>query len=336
MRILIVDDSEDSRLLLVSILKSAGYDDVVVVGSALGAFERLGMNNPYSTATDIDLVIMDIFMPDMNGIEACRLIKAVNYLQDVPVIIVTAADEVMYLQMAFAVGAIDYITKPFKKIELLARVRSALRLKSEIDRRKERERELLEVMRQLEEANRKLYMLSSSDGLTGIANRRYFESYLKQEWTRVLRYRRPISLIFVDVDFFKLYNDTYGHLMGDECLKQIAEAIANSLYRSTDMVARYGGEEFVVLLPETDENGAFIVAERIRSKVEGLDIPHSASRVSDHVTVSLGVATMVPQNGLSTDDLVDAADKALYRAKREGRNRICVFVKKDDLAMGAG
>jgi len=321
-RILIVDDSRDSQVLLESTLRAAGYTDLVIAGSSLDAFKQLGMDNKASVSTDIDLILMDILMPDMDGVEACRLIKSFEYLRDVPVIVVTVKDEINYLQRAFASGAIDYITKPLNKMELLARVRSALRLKHEIDRRKAREQELVNILHQLEDTVSMLKRLSSMDDVTGITNRRGFEDYLEQEWRRALRYEIPLSLILVDIDFFKPYNDNYGHQKGDECLRQVANTLTRVLHRPADLVARYGGEEFVVVLPNTDLQGANFVAERLRVEVEALGITHLHSQVSKHITISLGVATAMPGRGSSPAELIASADQALYQAKQGGRNRV--------------
>lgn len=320
MKILIVDDSPDSQLLIKSILEYAGYKDLLTANSALEAFKRLGMDSNATVSTDIDLILMDIVMPEMDGIEACRLIKSFEYLRDIPIIIVTATAK--DLQMAFAAGATDYITKPLNKVELLARVSSALRLKREIDNRKAREQELMKLTQQLEELNQMLQRLSSLDGLTGIANRRHFDLILKQEWRRALRDATPLSLILIDVDFFKAYNDTYGHQMGDDCLKRVANSLKDVLKRPTDLIARYGGEEFVVLLPKTDVGGAIALAEEMRAGVEALGIAHARSQATDRVTISLGVATVTPNPDSSHAELIAEADHALYQAKQEGRNRV--------------
>jgi diguanylate cyclase (GGDEF)-like protein len=235
---------------------------------------------------------------------------------------VTATVQIKELQMAFAAGAIDYITKPLNKVELLARVSSALRLKREIDNRKAREQELLKLTQRLEELNQMLQRLSSLDGLTGIANRRHFDLVLKQEWRRAIRDATPLSLVLIDVDFFKAYNDTYGHQMGDDCLKRVTDSLKGVVKRPTDLIARYGGEEFVVLLPKTDIEGASALAEEMRTGVEALGIAHARSQVTDRVTISLGVATIVPNRDSSSTELVAEADQALYRAKQEGRNRV--------------
>jgi diguanylate cyclase (GGDEF)-like protein len=319
-KILIVDDSPDSQLLIKSILEYAGYKDLLTANSALEAFKRLGMDSNATVSTDIDLILMDIVMPEMDGIEACRLIKSFEYLRDIPIIIVTATAK--DLQMAFAAGATDYITKPLNKVELLARVSSALRLKREIDNRKAREQELMKLTQQLEELNQMLQRLSSLDGLTGIANRRHFDLILKQEWRRALRDATPLSLILIDVDFFKAYNDTYGHQMGDDCLKRVANSLKGVLKRPTDLIARYGGEEFVVLLPKTDVGGAIALAEEMRAGVEALGIAHARSQATDRVTISLGVATVTPNLDSSHAELIAEADHALYQAKQEGRNRV--------------
>jgi len=322
MKVLIVDDSPDERVLIKSILKNAGYAELLTAESSLDAFKQLGMDSRESIYSDIDLILMDIIMPEMDGVEACRLIKAVDYLKDIPIIVVTVKDEIKYLQMAFAMGAVDYITKPLNKVELLARVRSALRLKYEIDRRKAREKELLVIKQQLEDTIFVLKRLSSEDELTGIPNRRGFDNYLEQEWKRAMRYEVPVSLILVDIDFFKAYNDTYGHQRGDHCLKKVASVLNDGLHRPADFAARYGGEEFVIILPNTDLNGGEFIAEKLREGVEAMGMDHSSSQASEHVTISLGVATATPSQGFSPSDLVTAADQALYRAKQEGRNRV--------------
>lgn len=322
MSILIVDDSSKSRDLLKSMLESAGYTGLLTAESAHEAFKLLGMSEGRGVITGIDLILMDTLMPGMDGIEACSFIKATEHLRDIPIIILTAKAEVENLQLAFAAGAIDYITTPPNKVELLARVRSVLRLKHEMDRRKAHEQELLEVTKQLAEANQTLLRLSAIDGLTGIANRRRFEEFLDLEWRRMLREAMPLSLILLDIDFFKAYNDTYGHLGGDDCLKQVAKALTGTLSRPRDLVARYGGEEFVVVLPGTHAKGAAFVAETLRTKVEALNIPHIHSPVNDRVTISLGVATVIPSRNSSPEMLIAAADQALYQAKQEGRNRI--------------
>lgn len=177
-----------------------------------------------------------------------------------------------------------------------------------------------------EELIEKLKAISYLDGLTGIPNRRHFEEKVNKEWVRSLRSGKPLSLLMADIDFFKRYNDSEGHLKGDECLKEVAKIIESVLRQHIDMVARYGGEEFVIVLPETSLDQAVSVAERVRRAVEDLKIPHPNSEVSDYITVSIGVTSIIPRRGLEISEIIKRADTALYRAKREGRNRVVVFV----------
>jgi len=322
MGILIVDDSQDARLLLESFLKKAGHTDIILLESARDAFRYLNVDEIEGDAGGIDLILMDILMPDVDGIEACCIIKKNNRFRDIPIVMVTGKTESVYLQSAFDTGAIDYITKPINKIELLARIRSVLKLKNETDHRKEREQELVELNQKLDKANEKLKYLSYVDGLTEVNNRRYFEEFSDKEWNRAVRNSTPFSLIMIDIDFFKNYNDSYGHLKGDECLRKIAGITKQTIKRAGDFVARYGGEEFVVVLPDTDIQDASHVAEMIRANVEAMAIEHNNSSISKIVTVSLGVASIIPKHNAKSDTLLNEADKALYRAKQEGRNRV--------------
>lgn len=329
MTILVVDDSSNQRMLLQHLLKKGGFTDVVLADSTRECFKILDLEG--GGASKVDLILMDILMPEMTGIEACRRIKEVEHLWDIPIIMVTGMSDMQNLEQAFKVGAMDYIVKPVKNIELLARVRSSLKLKHEMDERKIRERELMEVTRQLTEANRELQRLASLDGLTRVANRRMFDDYLKQEWTRLKREKTPISLIMCDVDYFKLFNDTYGHQSGDDCLRAVARAISRSFCRPADLVARYGGEEFVIVLPNTEADGAVHMAEAIRSEIRGMEIMHARSSVSRYITVSLGISSTVPDDRYEPEDLVEVADKALYKAKALGRDRV-VMESFDSLA----
>ncbi|OGR03910.1 MAG: hypothetical protein A2511_08265 [Deltaproteobacteria bacterium RIFOXYD12_FULL_50_9] len=324
MSILIVDDSKVIQVLLSTTLKKAGYVDLLCVSSAQEAFNFLGIDNQERMRTvvkGVDLILMDIVMPVIDGIEACRAIKENEFMADIPIVMVTAKDESEVLQLAFSAGAVDYIVKPVKKQELLARVRSVLKLKHEMDRRKSRERELLEVTRQLEEANKTLQRFSYLDGLTGVSNRRFFDDTLLKEWRRAQREKQSIGFIMIDIDFFKAYNDFYGHQGGDECLKRVARAINTVPKRPTDFVARYGGEEFAVVLPNTDIEGVMVVAEQMLNDVRNLAIVHERSKVADRVTISLGIAACIPPKGKGFEQLIKEADAALYSAKADGRDR---------------
>ena len=322
MGILIVDDSKDSRDLLKAHLKGAGYKDITAAGSAQEAFEALGMNGEHRHTIPFKAILMDVVMPEMSGIEACRLIREDAHLADIPVIMVTAVGEQESLNDAFEAGATDYITKPVKKVELLARIRAVLRLNQEMERRKVREKELIETLKQLSEANRVLTQLSSQDGLTGLANRRHFEEHFLAEWRRAMRDRQPLSLIMADIDHFKLYNDHYGHQGGDDCLRKVAAIIGQVAKRPADVAARYGGEEFVMVLPETPLEGAMRIAEEAATLVRAMQLPHAKSPVGPHITVSMGVATVVPNREKEMKELVERADRALYAAKRQGRDRV--------------
>lgn len=323
-RILVVDDSKVAAAALASIFTKQGLTNITTAHSAEEAIQTLGVGRAKTPEEDneFDLILLDIVMPDMDGIKACSLIKGVDRLRDVPVIMTTGRTDFETLREAFEAGAMDYLTKPINKVELMARVNSALALKAEIDQRKAREKQLLDMTARLSVANKELKRLSSMDGLTGVANRRLFDTTLEREWRRAMRQQTRLAIVMMDIDHFKLYNDHYGHQAGDDCLKQVAKALETCLRRPGDLLARYGGEEFVALLPDTDQSGTMLLANYARMAVEKLAMPHADSPVSSVVTVSLGVAAEIPQRESHAAELVEAADKALYRAKKKGRNQV--------------
>ncbi|ADK86427.1 response regulator receiver modulated diguanylate cyclase [Desulfarculus baarsii DSM 2075] len=323
MCILIVDDSRFQQMAMQTMLRDQGLPEAILAGSASEAMEILRKRD------DIDVVLLDVEMPSMDGISACRMIKGAEAGRDLPIIIVTALKDESLLQKAFEAGAMDFLSKPLKAIDISARVRSATRLKRETDQRKARERDLtlltdaLTVANgKLKTANELLRKMAMVDGLTGLANRRYFDEALAREWRRAQSRGEPLGLLMIDIDFFKAYNDAHGHQQGDVCLKQVAQAIRDCVSRPGDLAARYGGEEFAVILPGADPDGATDVARRVLTAVSALGLPHGHASVADHVTVSVGAAALAPGPGQEAATLIQTADQALYQAKSLGRNQV--------------
>lgn len=263
-------------------------------------------------------------MPRKNGLDLLKEIRKTAELSATPVIFLTARSGMEARIESLDAGADDYISKPCDERELLARVRNLLRSHAAEQQLALLNRQLQEQKQQLETANQALQYLATYDSLTELKNRRCLNEYLDTEWRRLAREEAPLSLIMCDIDYFKLYNDTYGHQAGDECLRQVAGVLRSSLKRPADLVARYGGEEFVVVLPNTDIEGATRVAEFIRAEVQGLQIIHAKSAVSQYVTLSLGVAWCIPAPHKPPETLIAIADEYLYRAKNEGRDRVSV------------
>lgn len=320
MNILIVDDAREIRMLLETYLEKAGHDNINFAASGEELFAIIDDYN--LNEGELDLILLDIVLPDGNGVEICRKLKMEPCFKDIPIIMVTGRDDDSTLEEAFAAGAMDYIKKPISRVELLARVSSALKVRKEIKERNAREKELQETTRKLKEANKELEKMASLDGLTGLANRRLFDDLLEKEWKRARREGHQLGLIMVDIDHFKYYNDAYGHQAGDECLKKVAGKMSELLYRPGDTAARYGGEEFAAILPEADREGVGEVAERIRQGIKDLELEHKDSPVSSYVTVSLGAAYTESCQEAAAENLVEAADQALYSAKEDGRDNV--------------
>ena len=268
------------------------------------------------------VILQDLVLPRVDGLTLVRAYRDTPALRDVPIIVLSTKEDPITKSAAFAAGANDYLVKLPDAIELIARIRYHSRSYLAMRERDEAYRALHASQQQLLEMNLELRRLSNLDGLTGLANRRYFDEYLGAEWQRALREQRDIALMMVDVDHFKRYNDTYGHLAGDGALKQVALALQGTADRSTDLAARYGGEEFSLVMPNTSLGGARLIGEKLRRAVAALAVEHKASTTGDILSVSIGAATMVPQQGTTFTALVDAADRNLYAAKHQGRNQV--------------
>ncbi|TGK19243.1 diguanylate cyclase [Leptospira fluminis] len=326
-RILILDDAPENCLLVERILKKAGYGEVISTQNPETALEWLGLSGDPKKRRPVSLLLLDILLPGgQNGLDLLRQFGDREELADLPVIIITAIHDTHTLESAFEAGAVDYVTKPFDATELRARVRSALRLRHEMVQRRRREKDLEEITDKLSEAYQTLLRVSRTDGLSGIWNRRFFDEILDVEWKRANRSEKPISLLLIDIDFFKRFNDTYGHQAGDDCIRKVASVLKETAKRAGDFAARYGGEEFAIILPETDEERAIVVAEKVRAKVVELQIPHKMSETSESVSVSIGVATgKGNKNDMNREDLVRMADESLYESKAGGRNRVTPY-----------
>lgn len=292
--VLIVDDEKMNRSLLADLLKPL----YKVLGAKNGEqalkIASRGEGQP-------DLILLDIMMPEMDGYEVCRRLKAEDATREIPIVFVTAMSEVSDETKGFELGAVDYITKPVSPPIVLARVKTHLRLKHKSD--------LLDK-------------LVSMDGLTEIPNRRAFDTALEKQWKQGQRSKTPLSVVMMDMDMFKQFNDNYGHSAGDDCLKTVAGALARVAHRPGDIVARYGGEEFCAALADTNLEGALILGEKFRAAVEDLKITHDYSNTASHVTISIGVATIIPGEVVPSQDLQVKADGMLYQAKEGGRNRV--------------
>ncbi|HPF60096.1 MAG TPA: diguanylate cyclase [Candidatus Competibacteraceae bacterium] len=290
--ILVVDDVIENIEILNNILSSCYR--VLFATNGPDALAIVREQSP-------DLILLDVVMPDMNGYQVCARLKQHPITREIPVIFVTAKDQEEDEETGLQLGAVDYLTKPVRSSIVKLRVGIHLELK--------RYRDYLAA-------------LSMTDGLTGIPNRRRFDEFLKTEWLHAVRSRTPLSLVLTDVDHFKAYNDHYGHIAGDQCLKTVAQTLAKGLTRRTDLVARYGGEEFACVLPATDHAGALAIAERLRKHVMSQHLDHARSPTHLFVTVSMGVATLESDQHVDPQALIERADQQLYRAKQMGRNQI--------------
>ncbi|OHC62847.1 MAG: diguanylate cyclase response regulator [Rhodocyclales bacterium GWA2_65_20] len=292
--VLVIDDSPAIARQLFEALDDSYH--VLVATDGADGIEVAAAQRP-------DLILLDVVMPGLNGYDVCIRLKQDPRTQGIPIIFITARDEEEDEELGLSLGAIDYLTKPLRPAIVRARVKNHTELK--------RSRDLLQ-------------RLTTLDPLTGIDNRRRFDDYLAVEWCRAAREEHVLSLIMIDIDHFKRVNDRQGHALGDRCLAKVAATLQASVMRPGDLVARYGGEEFVCVLPGTDIAGAGQLAERMRAAIEALAIIHGDSPVAAHVTVSLGVAAALPHAATTISGLIEAADLALYEAKRSGRNRVCV------------
>lgn len=322
-KILIVDDRPENLLALEGLLDPFNVELI----KANSGEEALA----HTLDHDFALILLDVQMPGMDGYEVAELMRGNKKNKHIPIIFVTAASKAAsHIFRGYESGAVDYLLKPLIPVMFQSKVgvfielyeqKEALREKTqEFDRKLV---ELEELQQQLEETNEQLLLLSTTDGLTGLFNRRRFDEVLNEEWKRGIRSQQPLSFIILDIDHFKAYNDTYGHQAGDDCLREVARTLASVPLREMDKIARIGGEEFAIILPETDSEGVMLAAERIRESIDELNIPHSSSLSHQHLTISVGVSTVVPDLALSSRKLLEAADDALYEAKRRGRNCCC-------------
>lgn len=321
MKVLIVDDEKMVLNILATLIKEWDYE-VILASNGEEAWKLL---------QEIDeplILLVDWIMSGMDGLELCKKIKKSEKATNTHVIMLTAKSDIEDLVSGFDAGADDFLTKPVDPRELSSRLsvgRRILKYQYDLEHRNcvlQATTKIMEnIMKELNSANEKLRVLSMVDELTGVPNRRCLEDYLAREWGYGLRNKDPLTVIMIDVDFFKLYNDTYGHQMGDQCLRKVAGILNHTVARSGDLVARYGGEEFVVALRNTSNVGAKKVAECLRQRVEDMRIQHTASTIGPYVTISLGIATLIPELMSSHKELIEKADRALYQAKNNGRNQ---------------
>ena len=330
MKILVVEDSKAMRTHLQNHLQEAGYKEVLAAASAKEAFEYLGIKGDKmeSLPLDVGCILMDVVMPEIDGIEACRKIKSFYCYKYVPIIMVSASEQIDHLQRAFDAGAIDYIKKPVNETELIARVRTMLKLKREIDERIEKEDSLTTLTDQLKESNVALEKLSFRDAVTGLSNRFHLERQLFTEWRRALRYKNWISLIIFELDHFAKYFDNNEENIVNTNLVKISKEISSKLKRPADLVARIDEGRFAILLPDTNLEGATIVSENVRSSIEFLNIKNTALGEDKTLTISGGTFTVVPLKNLNPPLLFERAEIALSQAKAGGRNRIVVISNK--------
>lgn len=268
------------------------------------------------------VILQDLVLPGVDGLSLVREYRNHPVTRDIPIIVLSTKEDPAIKGAAFSSGANDYLVKLPDSIELVARIRYHSRSYMALVQRDEAYQALRQSQQQLLESNMELRRLTNSDGLTGLGNRRYFDEYLNAEWQRARRDSREISMLMIDVDHFKSYNDTYGHIAGDEALKRVAHTIFSSCDRSTDLAARFGGEEFALVLPGTPAGSARLAAEKLRRAVEAMQIQHRAAGAGAWLTVSVGTATAVPHAEQPCTDLIQVADRSLYEAKRQGRNRV--------------
>jgi two-component system chemotaxis family response regulator WspR len=270
------------------------------------------------------VILQDLVMPGTDGLTLVREYRSHAALKDVPIIVLSTKEESAVKSAAFTAGANDYLVKLPDSIELIARVRYHSRSYISLQQRNAAYRALRSSQQQLLETNLELQRLTHSDGLTGLSNRRYFDEYLSAEWRRAERDRIELGLLMIDVDNFKSYNDTYGHVRGDDVLKLVANTIQTVANRPADLTARFGGEEFAIILPAASAGSLRLLGERVRREIEQLALPHRGSMTGPVLTISVGGASIMPEPGSPATSLIEAADVALYQAKHEGRNRVVV------------
>lgn len=296
-KILVVDDSRLISHVAKTILTKQGHE-VILAQDGL-----LGLQTAKSQCPD--LILLDLVMPVMDGYQVCQELKKEEKTKEIPIIMLTSKAEPSDKVRGLELGALDYVVKPFDEGELVARVNIQLRLK--------------QLYEALQEKNQQLEKLANRDGLTGLYNHRYFHEQLSKDFLRARRYHESLSCIFLDIDYFKKFNDTYGHQTGDIVLSTLGQVIRDTI-RDSDFAARYGGEEFAIILYHTERQTALHVAERLRQTVEHCDVRDKDNVL--RITISLGVATFPHEQIHNHRQIVECADKALYKAKKNGRNRV--------------